>query len=170
MYKPDTKQHTIFICSLKLSLFAIEALGVHLENHWFSSHLRSSSKWRCPLIKVRDVPSQRIASGHLHETSSPDGHVHSGNQNLDQNFEHKINQSKFSIFFLFLAGLCGLWDFSSLTRDWTPGPWQWKSWVLTTGQLWNSPQVLYSWGIVLSISGWPSLMPFFMLIIFFFFL
>ena len=34
------------------------------------------------------------------------------------------------------AVLCGLWDLTSLrypTRDWTPGPWQWKCYILITG-------------------------------------
>lgn len=48
-------------------------------------------------FKVRAVPVQRIASGYLHGTSCPDGPVHLGNQTLDQNLEHKINQSKFCI-------------------------------------------------------------------------
>ena len=37
----------------------------------------------------------------------------------------------FQIIYL-LATLCGLWDLSSLTRDWTWGPEQWKGRVLTT--------------------------------------
>lgn len=42
-------------------------------------------------FKVRDVPAQGISIGHHRGTVCPDGHVHSGNQTLDQNFEHKIN-------------------------------------------------------------------------------
>ena len=39
----------------------------------------------------------------------------------------------FLCFSFFLAVLRGLWDLSSLTRDRTPGPRQWKHRVLTTG-------------------------------------
>ena len=37
-------------------------------------------------------------------------------------------------FVLFFTVMCILWDLSSLTRDWTPGPQHWKCKVLTTGQ------------------------------------
>ena len=43
--------------------------------------------------------------------------------------------SLFPFLFFFLAVLHGLQDLSSLTRDWTPGPWQWKCRVLTTDHL-----------------------------------
>ena len=35
--------------------------------------------------------------------------------------------------FFFSRLHCNFWDFSSLTRDWTPSPQQWKLRVLTTG-------------------------------------
>ena len=38
---------------------------------------------------------------------------------------------------LFLTAPCGLWALSSPVRDWK-GIWQWKHWVLTTGQPGNS--------------------------------
>ena len=42
------------------------------------------------------------------------------------------------IFFFFLSAPLGLWDLSSLTRDLTPGPRQWKHRVLTAGPPGNS--------------------------------
>ena len=41
--------------------------------------------------------------------------------------------------FIFLAVLCSLWDITSLTRDWTQGPWQWAHRVLTIGLRGNFP-------------------------------
>ena len=41
--------------------------------------------------------------------------------------------------FIFLAVLCSLWDFTSLTRDWTQDPWQWAHRVLTIGLRGNFP-------------------------------
>ena len=37
-----------------------------------------------------------------------------------------------TVCFFLLAALCGLWDLSSPTKDWTQAQ-QWKSWVLTAG-------------------------------------
>ena len=45
--------------------------------------------------------------------------------------------------FFLPPALLGLWDLSSLTRDWTK-PWQWQCWVLTTGQPGNSLLCLFS--------------------------
>ena len=45
--------------------------------------------------------------------------------------------------FFFFPALLGLWDLSSLTRDWT-GPWQWECRVLTSGQPGNSLLRLFS--------------------------
>ena len=42
--------------------------------------------------------------------------------------------------FSFLAAPHNLWDLSPPTRDWTPGPRQWKCWVLTTGPQENSQE------------------------------
>ena len=50
-------------------------------------------------------------------------------------------------FFLFFEGALphGLQDLSSLTRDWTPGPQQWKRQVLTTGPPGNSQDFCFKW-------------------------
>ena len=45
----------------------------------------------------------------------------------------------FKDIYLFLATLCGMWDFSSLTRDRIWGPLQWRHRVLTTGSPGKSP-------------------------------
>ena len=44
--------------------------------------------------------------------------------------------------------LRSLWDLSSLIRDWTPGPRQWESGVLTTGQPRNSQDVYFIFNIM----------------------
>ena len=46
--------------------------------------------------------------------------------------------------FFFLTMPLGLQDLSSLTRDWTLGPWQQKHQVLTTGPPGNSPLSLFN--------------------------
>ena len=48
----------------------------------------------------------------------------------------------FIYWILVLASPHGLWDFSSPTRDGSPGPWQWDHRVLTTGMAGNSRQPL----------------------------
>ena len=58
--------------------------------------------------------------------------------------------------FLFLAAPRGLWDLSSPTRDWTPGPQQWKGEVLTTGPPGNSLYILSIRNLLRSMCLQPS--------------
>ena len=53
-----------------------------------------------------------------------------------------------------LTTLLGMWDLSSLTRDWTQAQ-QWDHWVPTTGQPGNSSETILFWWIhfIITIPG-----------------